>query len=129
MLKVRPLLAAGLAALAGLAAAQPAPRHAGEPRALPHALPGGGAALPNGWRITPAGQTVASLGDLVLKMVPSPDGRVIVAGHGGYLPHGLTVLDAHTHRVVQEVPLKTAWLGLSWSPDGKTLYVSGGNAN
>jgi YVTN family beta-propeller protein len=128
--KVHPLLAAGLVALAGMAAAQtPAHKHAQPPPALPHMLPGGGAALPNGWKITPAGRPIADLGDLVLKMVPSPDGRVIVAGHGGYLPHGLTVLDAKTHRVVQEVPLKTAWLGLAWSGDGKTLYVSGGNAN
>jgi YVTN family beta-propeller protein len=97
--------------------------------AQPGLLPGGGADLPNGWRITPAGKAIAETGDLVLKMVPSPDGKVIVAGHGGYLPHGLTVLDAKTHKVVQEVPLKTAWLGLSWSPDGHTLYVSGGNAN
>jgi crotonobetaine/carnitine-CoA ligase len=50
----------------------------------------------------------------VLKMVPSPDGKVIVAGHGGYLPHGLSVIDAKTHRLVQEVPLKTTWLGLAW---------------
>jgi YVTN family beta-propeller protein len=128
MAKVRPLLTAALAALAGMAAAAPA-NHTAAHRRLPHALPGGGAELPNGWRITPAGQPVATLGDLVLKIVASPDGKVIVASHGGYLPHGLTVLDAHTHRIVQEVPLKTAWLGLSWSPDGHTLYVSGGNAN
>jgi len=129
MSKVRPLLAACLMALAGAAVAAPAAKAPAAHRPLPHALPGGGAELPNGWRITPAGQPVAETGDLVLKMVGSPDGKVIVAGHGGYLAHGLTVLDARTHRVVQEVPLKTAWLGLSWSVDGKTLYVSGGNAN
>ncbi|MBS0332120.1 MAG: hypothetical protein JSS35_05090, partial [Proteobacteria bacterium] len=106
------------------------PRPIGEATtALPGPLAGGGFDLPNGWRITPAGKQVADLNDLVLKMLPSPDGKVIVAGHSGYLPHGLSVIDARTHRVVQEVPLKTTWLGLSWSGDGKTLYVSGGNAN
>jgi YVTN family beta-propeller protein len=128
MSKVRPLLAACLVAVAGFAAAAPA-RAPAPHRSMPHTLPGGGAELPNGWRITPAGRPVAETGDLVLKMVASPDGKVIVAGHGGYLAHGLTVLDATTHKVVQEVPLKTAWLGLSWSGDGRTLYVSGGNAN
>src|SRR4051794_39771752 len=60
--------------------------------ALPGLLPGGGADLPNGWRITPAGKAIGETGDLVLKMTASPDGKVIVAGHGGYMPHGLTVL-------------------------------------
>ena len=110
---------------------QSQPRPIGEATTalLPGPIQGGGFDLPNGWRITPAGQPIADLGDLVLKMVPSPDGKVIVAGHGGYLPHGLSVIDAKTHRLVQEVPLKTAWLGLAWSADGHTLYVSGGNAN
>jgi YVTN family beta-propeller protein len=108
----------------------PKPRPIGEATtALPGALPGGGFDLPNGWRITPAGKQIADLNDLILKMVISPDGKVIIAGHSGYLPHGLSVIDAKTHKVVQEVPLKTTWLGLAWSGDGHTLYVSGGNAN
>ncbi|HEX5264742.1 MAG TPA: DUF5074 domain-containing protein, partial [Phenylobacterium sp.] len=114
-------------------AADPAPstpRKIGEATtANPGPLPGGGFDLPNGWRITPAGKQVADLNDLILKMVPSPDGKVIIAGHSGYLPHGVSVIDARTHKVVQEVPLKTTWLGLAWSGDGHTLYVSGGNAN
>src|SRR5258708_7659624 len=130
----RPFLLACLAAAAGTAAlaADPAPRPRpiGEAtKALPGPTPGGGFDLPNGWRITPAGKRIADTNDLILKMVPSPDGRVIVAGHAGYLPHGLSVIDAKTHKLAQEVPLKTTWLGLSWSPDGRTLYVSGGNAN
>jgi YVTN family beta-propeller protein len=129
------LVVTGLIAIAGMAAAAPKsvprPRKIGEATmALPGPMAGGGGVdLPNGWRITPAGKAIAEMGDLVLKMVPSPDGKVIVAGHGGYLPHGLSVIDAKTHKLVQEVPLKTAWLGLAWSPDGHTLYVSGGNAN
>ncbi|HZZ67877.1 MAG TPA: alkaline phosphatase family protein [Phenylobacterium sp.] len=108
----------------------PKPRPIGEATtALPGPLPGGGFDLPNGWRITPAGKQVADLNDLILKMVVSPDGKVIIAGHSGYLPHGLSVIDAKSHKVVQEVPLKTTWLGLAWSGGGHTLYVSGGNAN
>ena len=122
-------LALTLGAAALGAGPAPKPRPIGEATtALPGAIPGG-FDLPNGWRITPAGKRVADLNDLVLKMVVSPDGKVIVAGHSGYLPHGLTVIDAKTHKVVQEVPLRTTWLGLAWSGDGHTLYVSGGNAN
>jgi YVTN family beta-propeller protein len=89
----------------------------------------GGFDLPNGWRITPAGQQVAETNDLILNIIPSPDGRVLVAMNSGYLPHGLTVIDAATHKAVQTVPLPSAWLGLSWSPDGSTLYASGGNSS
>ncbi len=122
------VISLGVTALAAEPA--PKPRPIGEATtALPGPLSSGGFDLPNGWRITPAGKQVADLNDLVLKMVLSPDGKVIVAGHSGYLPHGLSVLDAKTHKVVQEVPLKTTWLGLAWSGDGHTLFVSGGNAN
>ena len=108
-------LAAGLAttALGASPARKPKPRPIGEAtKALPGPTPGG-FDLPNGWRVTPAGARIADTNDLILKMLPSPDGKVIVAGHGGYLPHGLSVIDAKTQRLVQEVPLKTAWLGLS----------------
>jgi YVTN family beta-propeller protein len=93
------------------------------PRYIP-----GGFDLPNGWRITPAGKTIATIEDLVLNTVVSPDGKIIVATHSGYLPHGIDVIDVKTRKLVQEIPLKTTWLGLAWSADGRTLYVSGGNA-
>ena len=127
------LLLSGTLASAALAPAALAEEGPGEvvgtattqrPKPIP-----GGFALPNGWRITPAGPAVADLNDLVLKLSPSPDGRVIAAVHSGYLPHGITLLDARKHRAVQELPIKTTWLGLAWSPDGRTLYASGGNAN
>ena len=116
---------AAVVAFSGFAHAQTLER---APGTAPHAIPGG-FDLPNGWRITPAGKKVADLGDLVMNLTPSPDGKVIIALHSGYTAHGLTVIDTATHAVVQEVPLKSTWLGLSWAPDGKTLYVSGGNAN
>ncbi|GAB4399085.1 MAG: hypothetical protein OHK0048_11850 [Rhodoferax sp.] len=83
--------------------------------------------LPNGWTISPVGQAVQTE-DLLLKLSLSPDGKTLVGTHGGYNPHGLVVLDAATHAVVQRIRLRSAWLGLAWSPDGRRLYVSGGNA-
>src|SRR5262249_35857067 len=84
---------------------------------------------PNGWRITPAGTPIADTEDMVLKMTVAPDGRAVIATHSGFNPHGLVVIDTKTHQVVQRIGLKSTWMGLAWSPDGKTLYVSGGNAN
>jgi YVTN family beta-propeller protein len=108
---------------------QTGPRTIGEPTTqLPQPI-SGGFDLPNGWRITPAGKAIVETEDMVLKMVVAPDGRSVIATHAGYNPHGLVVIDAKTRQAVQRIPLKSTWLGLAWAPDGKTLYVSGGNAN
>src|ERR1700742_680710 len=104
------------------------PRNIGEPtKQLPKYIPGG-FDLPNGWRITPAGKAIATLEDMVLNLVVSPDGRIVVASHSGYLPHGIDVFDVKTQKQIQHIELKTTWLGMAWSADGHTLYVSGGNA-
>ncbi|HKD45449.1 MAG TPA: bifunctional YncE family protein/alkaline phosphatase family protein [Candidatus Angelobacter sp.] len=95
---------------------------------LPRPVPGG-FDLPNGWRITPAGKPIVETEDMVLKMAAAPDGRAVIATHSGYNPHGLVVIDPKTHQAVERIGLKSTWLGLAWSRDGKTLYVSGGNAN
>ncbi|MCX6622310.1 MAG: beta-propeller fold lactonase family protein [Acidobacteria bacterium] len=94
----------------------------------PHPLPDGGYALPNGWKITPFGKSIPTE-DLILNLQPSPDGKVVIAQHGGFNPHGLVVMDAATEEAVQRIPLPNAWLGLAWSSDGRKLYVSGGNSN
>jgi YVTN family beta-propeller protein len=89
----------------------------------------GGFDLPNGWRITPAGKPIVETEDMVLKLTAAPDGRAVIAIHAGYNPHGLVVIDPRTHQAVQRIGLRSTWMGLAWSPDGRTLYVSGGNAN
>ncbi len=88
----------------------------------------GGYALPNGWRLTPAGKNLET-NDMVLNATAAPDGLAVVAMHAGYNPHGLVVVDTKTEQIVQRISLKSAWFGLAWSPDGKRLFVSGGNAN
>src|SRR5215831_14215322 len=70
----------------------------------PQPVPGG-FDLPNGWRITPAGKSIADTEDMVLKLVVAPDGRAVVATHAGFNPHGLVVIDTKTHQVVQRIGL------------------------
>jgi YVTN family beta-propeller protein len=97
------------------------------PQQLPHAI-AGGYELPNGWRLTPLGRAIPTE-DMVLNVSVAPDRRSVVALHSGFNPHGLAVVDAHSEEAVQRIGLKSAWLGLAWHPNGKRLYVSGGNAN
>jgi YVTN family beta-propeller protein len=87
----------------------------------------GGVDLPNGWRISPAGKAIGTMGDLVTNMVVSPDDRVVIAVTSGFQPHGLNVFDTKTHERVQQIGLPSTWLGMSWSSNGQRLYVSGGN--
>ncbi|HXB72013.1 MAG TPA: beta-propeller fold lactonase family protein [Candidatus Acidoferrales bacterium] len=94
---------------------------------LPHAIEGG-YELPNGWRLTPLGRAIQTE-DMVLNVSVAPDRKSVVALHSGFNPHGLVVVDARSEEAAQRIPLKSAWLGLAWHPNGKRLYVSGGNAN
>ena len=100
---------------------------AGLSQQIPRQLPDG-YALPNGWRITPIGKAIPTE-DMVLNVLPAPDGRAVMALHSGFNPHGLVVIDAHTDEATQRIPLRSAWLGMAWHPDGKRLFVSGGNAD
>ncbi|MDP2998517.1 MAG: alkaline phosphatase family protein [Bryobacterales bacterium] len=86
----------------------------------------GSSFLPNGWQLTPVGRHVATE-DYVLNLTPTPDGKNVVAMNCGYNPHGLVVVDPASMEIRQKVRLKSAWFGMAWSPDGRMLYVSGGN--
>src|SRR3954447_1278384 len=81
----------------------------------PHPIPGG-YSLPNGWQITPVGKAI-STEDLILNLTASKEGKVIIAQHGGFNPHGLLVIDTKTEEAVQRIRLQSAWLGLAWSAD------------
>jgi YVTN family beta-propeller protein len=103
------------------------PIAAGVAQNIPQPIPDG-YALPNGWRLTPTGKSITTE-DMVLSSTAAPDGMAVIASHAGYNPHGLVVVDTKTEEAVQRIPLKSAWYGMTWSPDGKKLFVSGGNAN
>ena len=81
----------------------------------------------NGWGVSAAGEHVA-VSDLALKLVVAPDGKRLLAAHGGFNRHGLTVLDIATRKETQFLTLTQSWNGLAFSRDAKQCYVSGGDS-
>jgi len=107
-----------VAALAALAACHPAPS----------SRTGSGAEvrrLPTGQTLDPAG-VVRPVGSMPLAMVAAPGGRRLVLLMNGYRQQGIQVVD-RMGEVRQTLPQPAAFLGLAFSPDGNTLYASGGN--
>jgi len=81
----------------------------------------------SGWGVTPAGQQVP-ISDLPLKLVISPDKKMVVAATGGFNDTGLTLYDSEARRVSQFLPLPQVWNGLAFSKDGRRIFVSGGDS-
>jgi DNA-binding beta-propeller fold protein YncE len=112
------LLAVLLPTLACRPAAPPNGPHAGTPEARP---------LPTGLRLDPVGRSF-DVGNMPLAIVtpPGDPGHAVVL-LAGWRQQGLQVIDLAAHRVTQTVEQPAAFLGLAFSPDGHTLYASGGS--
>jgi YVTN family beta-propeller protein len=83
--------------------------------------------LPTGLRLDPAGPSF-DVGNMPLAVAAAPGtpGRLVLL-LSGYREQGLQVADAAAGRVLQTLPQPGAFIGLAFSPDGQTLYASGGN--
>jgi DNA-binding beta-propeller fold protein YncE len=82
--------------------------------------------LPTGVHLDPAGRSFDA-GSMPLAMALSPDGRRVVLLLNGWREQGVQVLDRGTGAILQTIPQESAFLGLAFSPDGNSLYASGGN--
>ena len=89
-------------------------------------VPEGQTVLPTGVHLDPAAASVP-LGSMPLAMTLSPSGDRIVVLLNGWREQGFQVVDRASGRIVQTVSQAAAFIGVAFSPDGKTLYVSGGN--
>jgi len=74
----------------------------------------------------PAGDQTR-LGNLPLNAVLHPDGRHLLVTNNGQGVQSLQLIDTDTNTVVQTLPFaspESLYIGLAWSPDGKTAYAS-----
>lgn len=84
-----------------------------------------GTLLPSGWVLHPAGRQIRT-GDLPLSMTLSPDGRYVLVTTGGYMPAQTLAINVYYEQLQTTQTLDQNWEGMTFSPDGKQLYVSGG---
>jgi len=107
---------------------------AGERLAKIARAPDGTTILPTGRLITPRGRQIV-VAPHPYGLAISPDGKTLVASSNGTGPFALTVvtgLDANEPSVraiseASESDFKSLYQGVAISPDGRTLYASGGN--
>jgi YVTN family beta-propeller protein len=111
--------------LSGLARAQqppkqPKPRYAGRTEQ--------GFLLPNGWTLSPAGESV-TLTDLPLNIIPLADNRHALAASSGYNAHVLALIDLKGKKIVARQSVRQSWFGLVLSPEGDRVWWSGAGSD
>jgi DNA-binding beta-propeller fold protein YncE len=82
--------------------------------------------LPNGWKIAPVGEQIP-LDTLPMSSAISPNGRFVLVLNGGYKPPSISVVDVASKKELSRVKVADGWLGLTFSPDGRSVYVGGGS--
>ncbi|MEN3330702.1 MAG: hypothetical protein V7641_67 [Blastocatellia bacterium] len=82
--------------------------------------------LPTGARLDPAGRS-HDVGNMPLAIRLSPEGDHFIVSLNGWREQGVQVIERATGRVVQTLVQPAAFFGLVFSPDGQTLYASGGD--
>ena len=76
--------------------------------------------------LDPAGVSIA-LGSFPVHMIFSPDSSRIVAVLSGYREQGLQIIDPRSMHVTQTLTQPAAFLGATFSTDGRWLFASGGD--
>ncbi len=100
--------------------AQQAPQYVGQTER--------GFVLPNGWVLNPAGEQIL-LADLPLNIIPLADNRHVLAATSGYNTHELTLVDLASKTILDRQTVRQSWFGLAVSPDGGTVWWSGGGGD
>lgn len=108
----------------------PPPRPAAS-RPLDRVLPGlrtdGSVQLPNQWSLRPVGRQI-EVGDFPVNIALHPTGEYAVVLCAGFRDHEVIVIDLNPARtrIVSRAVIDQAFYGLTFSPDGRQVYASGG---
>jgi DNA-binding beta-propeller fold protein YncE len=81
--------------------------------------------LPNQWSLRPAGKQLV-LGDFPVNLALHPSGHWIAILHAGYGEHEVMIIDLQQQKRITRVSIPQTFYGLCFSPDGRTLFASGG---
>lgn len=84
--------------------------------------------LPSGWGLDPAGDATP-VGDMLAGGESSPDGRWIAFASVGQGMHKAYLVDRSSGSVSDTAVVGRGWIGMGWSRDSRTLYLSGGTAH
>jgi len=84
-----------------------------------------GVLLPSGWVLHPAGRQIPT-GDMPLAMTWSPQKDYLLVTTGGYAPSRVLAIDTFNEQLQTSMTLDQTWEGMTFSADGKELFVSGG---
>jgi DNA-binding beta-propeller fold protein YncE len=84
--------------------------------------------LPNGWKLSPAGKSLP-LGDLPLNMAVSKSKKLMAVTNNGQSKQSIQLIDLENDKIEDNISIDKSWLGIVFSPDEKSLFVSGGNDN
>jgi YVTN family beta-propeller protein len=69
------------------------------------------------------------LGDLPLNIAVAPDHRYAAVTNNGQSTQSIQLIRLRDQKLVDTYEIGKSWLGLAFSDNGKSLYVSGGNDN
>ncbi|MDH4298326.1 MAG: hypothetical protein OEV74_18760 [Cyclobacteriaceae bacterium] len=95
--------------------------------------------IPNGRLLTPAGKQIR-VAPHPFGLALSPDGKTIITANSGVGPFSISIINDYnsTSPVIKQIPetlnpekglLEAVFMGLAVSPDGKRVYVAGGQQN
>ncbi|MDE3057908.1 MAG: bifunctional YncE family protein/alkaline phosphatase family protein, partial [Bacteroidota bacterium] len=101
---------------------------AGAPLRLPGKISNEQILLPNGWKLSPAGTSVA-LGDLPLGIDLSYDGKFAAIVNSGESGAAISVVDLVKKENVQTIRMASLWNGVRFLHNSDEFYVTTGNEN
>jgi DNA-binding beta-propeller fold protein YncE len=86
------------------------------------------AVLPNGRLVTPAGTEVNVLAPKPFGLALSPDGTMLATLNSGAAPFSLTLISqlGSSTPGVKRIDVNASFMGVTFSPDSKRVYLSGG---